>query len=134
MIFRKVQAYLLTYVLNYYYIRLMMDTVILGRLCPSKYTIFAISSLFRTDLHQDLIQKYKEIEQVGLWQRYLHPRRGAQCGNIKGYSAAQFYVVNLMIFQPFLLQHTQKSIKLHNFLMKLSRRFLTRLVVCKKFQ
>ena len=30
---------------------------------------------------------------------------------------SSFYVVNLMIFQPFLLQHTQKSIKLHNFWM-----------------
>ena len=44
------------------------------------------------------------------------------------------YVVNLMIFQPFLLQHTQKSIKLHIFFMKLFRKFLTRLVVCKKVQ
>ena len=25
---------------------------------------------------------------VSLHQRYLHPRRGAQCGNFKGYSAA----------------------------------------------
>ena len=43
------------------------------------------------------------------------------------------YVVNLMIFQPFLLQHTQKPIKLHNLLMKLSRRFLTRLVLKQNF-
>ena len=35
------------------------------------------------------------------------------------------YVVNLIIFQPFLLLHTQKSIKLHYFWMKLSRRFRT---------
>ena len=30
------------------------------------------------------------------------------------------YVVNIMIFQPFLLQHTQKSMKLHNFCMIMS--------------
>ena len=67
---------------------------------------------------------------LSVHQRYLHCRKGAQCRNFKGYSAAPMYVVNLMIFQPFLLQHTQKSIKLHIFLMKLSKRFLTRLVVC----
>ena len=39
-------------------------------------------------------------------------------------SLSRSYVVNIMIFQPFLLQHTQKLIKLHNFLMQLSRRFL----------
>ena len=29
---------------------------------------------------------------------YLHPRRGAQCVNLKGNSVAPIYVVNLMIF------------------------------------
>ena len=58
----------------------------------------------------------------------LSQERCAMCESLAQLSSS--YVLNLVIFYPFLLQHTQKTIKLHTFLKKLSKRILTRLAVC----
>ena len=45
------------------------------------------------------------------------PPSQERCAMLKSQGLlSSFYVVNIMIFQPFQLQHTQKLIKLHNFL------------------
>ena len=58
MIFNKVKAYLLKYTTIISKVRLMMETVIFGRLCSSKYRKVASSRLSRLVAHSRIFKLF----------------------------------------------------------------------------